>query len=175
MDEAGSGRPAAEVVSGRARKKKPARRRASGVVRRVAKGDVPPRLGAAAIAEYSISESVSAANESKAHAVRDILSHAAKDDGKGMAESFESILAGAAPDDVLAIRNLLMRHEEEAMHHRRQKSDTELADDWREGGYPYRNLMSRKTYEQHKYRLQVELLKLQAWVKETGARVVILF
>jgi polyphosphate kinase 2 len=35
--------------------------------------------------------------------------------------------------------------------------------------------MSRKSYERSKYRLQVELLKLQSWVKETGARVVILF
>ena len=35
--------------------------------------------------------------------------------------------------------------------------------------------MARRNYEQQKYRLQVELLKLQAWVKETGARVVILF
>jgi polyphosphate kinase 2 len=35
--------------------------------------------------------------------------------------------------------------------------------------------MSRRGYERHKYRLQVELLKLQAWVKDTGARVVILF
>jgi|OpeIllAssembly_1097287.scaffolds.fasta_scaffold10993_3 polyphosphate kinase 2 len=174
MDEAGSGRPEAGVAGGRA-KKKPARRRASKVVRRVAKGDVPPRLSAAGIAEFSISESVSAANESKAHAVRDILSHAARNEGKGMAESFEAILAGASPDDVLAIRNLLMRHEEEATHHRRQKADTELADDWRDGGYPYRNLMSRRNYEREKYRLQVELLKLQAWVKETGQRVVFLF
>ena len=30
-------------------------------------------------------------------------------------------------------------------------------------------------YEREKYRLQVELLKLQAWVKDTGQRVVILF
>jgi hypothetical protein len=29
--------------------------------------------------------------------------------------------------------------------------------------------MSRRAYEKQKYRLQVELLKLQAWVKETGA------
>jgi polyphosphate kinase 2 len=50
-----------------------------------------------------------------------------------------------------------------------------LSDDWRDGGYPYRNLMLRKNYEKQKYRLQVELLKLQAWVKETGQRVVILF
>ena len=37
------------------------------------------------------------------------------------------------------------------------------------------NLLSRKKYEEQKYQLQVELLKLQAWVKETGQRVVILF
>ena len=53
--------------------------------------------------------------------------------------------------------------------------DDELAADWRQGGYPYRNLMTRKAYEKQKYRLQVELLKLQAWVKDTGQRVVILF
>jgi polyphosphate kinase 2 len=53
--------------------------------------------------------------------------------------------------------------------------DEELAGDWREGGYPYQHLMSRKNYEKAKYRLQVELLKLQAWVKSTGQRVVILF
>ena len=32
-----------------------------------------------------------------------------------------------------------------------------------------------KTYEKQKYHLQVELLKLQAWVKETGQRLVIFF
>ena len=47
--------------------------------------------------------------------------------------------------------------------------DDELAADWRTGGYPYKNLLSRKSYERQKYRLQVELLKLQAWVKETGS------
>ena len=54
-------------------------------------------------------------------------------------------------------------------------ADTELAAGWREGRYPYKNLLSRRSYERQKYRLQVELLKLQAWVKDTGARVVILF
>ena len=51
----------------------------------------------------------------------------------------------------------------------------ELADDWRDGAYPYKNLMRRATYEKEKFRLQVELLKLQAWAKETGQRIVILF
>jgi polyphosphate kinase len=53
--------------------------------------------------------------------------------------------------------------------------DSELADDWREGGYPYKNLLSRKSYEQQKYHLQVELLKVQAWVKAARQKVVIIF
>lgn len=53
--------------------------------------------------------------------------------------------------------------------------DDVLSKRWREGGYPYEYLMSRKTYEKQKYKLQVELLKLQTWVKETGARIIILF
>lgn len=53
--------------------------------------------------------------------------------------------------------------------------DAELAEGWQEGGYPYKYLMSRKNYEFQKYNTQVELLKLQAWVKETGSRVIVLF
>jgi polyphosphate kinase 2 len=53
--------------------------------------------------------------------------------------------------------------------------DEELSKAWRSGGYPYKNLLSRKSYEIQKYQLQVELLKLQAWVKETRQRVVIIF
>ncbi len=69
-------------------------------------------------------------------------------------------------------------HEEIKQKKKKSKnanSDEELAADWREGGYPYKNLMSRKNYEIQKYNLQVELLKLQAWTKKTGNRVVILF
>jgi len=53
--------------------------------------------------------------------------------------------------------------------------DDELDENWRNGGYPYKHLLSRKTYEFQKYGLQVEFLKLQAWVKATGSRVIILF
>ncbi|MFZ1814173.1 MAG: polyphosphate kinase 2 [Rhizobiaceae bacterium] len=41
--------------------------------------------------------------------------------------------------------------------------------------YPYKNRMRRPTYEQSKANLQVELLKAQRWVEETGQRIVILF
>ena len=52
--------------------------------------------------------------------------------------------------------------------------DIELSEDWEKGGYPYKNHLRRKVYETEKFKLQVELLKLQAWVKKTGSRVVIL-
>ncbi|MGI9509664.1 MAG: polyphosphate kinase 2 [Geminicoccaceae bacterium] len=43
------------------------------------------------------------------------------------------------------------------------------------GEYPYKTKMQRKAYEKRKAELQVELLKVQRWVKETGERVLILF
>ncbi|MHB9799800.1 polyphosphate kinase 2 [Pseudomonas sp. MT3] len=42
-------------------------------------------------------------------------------------------------------------------------------------GYPYRRRLQRKEYEAQKAQLQVELLKVQSWVKETGQRIVVLF
>jgi polyphosphate kinase 2 len=45
---------------------------------------------------------------------------------------------------------------------------------WREG-YPYSERLPRKEYEREKRRLQIQLLRLQGWVKETGQQVVVLF
>lgn len=42
-------------------------------------------------------------------------------------------------------------------------------------GYPYRTRMRRGEYEAQKEKLQIELLKVQSWVKATGQRIVILF
>ena len=52
--------------------------------------------------------------------------------------------------------------------------DGRLVDTWREG-YPYDERMPRPDYEVVKRLLQIELLKLQNWVKDTGQRIVILF
>jgi len=41
--------------------------------------------------------------------------------------------------------------------------------------YPYRTRMRRADYENQKAALQVELLKVQQWVAETGQRIVLLF
>ena len=42
-------------------------------------------------------------------------------------------------------------------------------------GYPYRVRLRRKEYEAEKKKLQIELLKVQSWVKESGQRIVMLF
>ncbi len=49
-----------------------------------------------------------------------------------------------------------------------------VVDTWREG-YPYDERLSRLEYDLDKRLLQIELLKLQNWVKATGRRVVIVF
>ncbi|MDP3973191.1 MAG: polyphosphate kinase 2 [Candidatus Nanopelagicales bacterium] len=47
-------------------------------------------------------------------------------------------------------------------------------DTWREG-YPYTERLTRHEYELNKRLLQIELLKVQNWVKDTGARVIMVF
>jgi len=43
------------------------------------------------------------------------------------------------------------------------------------GKYPYRNRMSRRSYEAEKAALQAELLKVQLWAQDTGQKFVMLF
>jgi polyphosphate kinase 2 len=47
-------------------------------------------------------------------------------------------------------------------------------DTWRED-YPYDERMTRDYYDHHKRLLQIELVKLQNWVKDTGQKIVIVF
>ena len=57
-----------------------------------------------------------------------------------------------------------MQHDPEAIRHL-----------FETGEYPYKRKMRRRDYEKHKVELQIELLKVQDWVKATGQKVVILF
>jgi len=90
------------------------------------------------------------------------------------ASTLKTFLQGSSADDIAEVRRLL-RDGDNGKGNNAMAADDALARDWRNGTYPYKNLLSRKRYESQKYSLQVELLKLQAWVKETGQRVVILF
>jgi polyphosphate kinase len=54
------------------------------------------------------------------------------------------------------------------------REDGSVVDTWRQG-YPYPARMRRDEYERSKRQLQIELLKLQSWVKDSGERLVIVF
>ena len=58
----------------------------------------------------------------------------------------------------------VVRHDPEAIRHL-----------FESGEYPYHTKMRRAAYEEQKAALQVELLKVQRWVKETGQKIIILF
>ena len=142
--------------------------------RKVSDGDIAPKLDAASVEKNRVVRNVGAERTKLESAVRDIMV-AQQGDVKGLASVLDAILKGASPDDAEVLRHALWKSERRAAVEAGLDTDMELAEDWRDGGYPYRYLMLRKTYERSKYRLQVELLKLQAWVKDTGQRVVILF
>ena len=125
-------------------------------VRRAEEGDTAPVLEPDAIERFTADQAGAAADEVTAGAIRDLLE-------------------GVNPGDAARILQSVLEQQRGLDKLVRRQSDRELADNWQEGGYPYKNLLSRKSYERQKYRLQVELLKLQAWVKDTGQRVVVIF
>ena len=45
---------------------------------------------------------------------------------------------------------------------------------FRKNIYPYSNKLGRAEYEAFKYELQIELLKMQNWVKESGEKILVI-
>ena len=156
----------------------PPRRRRRAAPRPVEAGDTLAHPGARGAEAERVARRTSTTETVHSLVMADLLAHPPA--GQAASETLrqlQALIAGASPDEIKALRRTLFRRDEApgAPGAPAVDPDTELAPGWREGGYPYRNLLSRKSYEKQKYRLQVELLKLQAWVKETGQRVVILF
>lgn len=149
------------------------KRREASSRRRVLNGDVAPEQKADAIAGIVSREATEAAQTKQEAAVRDLVGAMLPGKVQELAQALRTVIDGASADDARALRKALLRRD--PAPNGGGSPDDELAEDWRDGGYPYKNLMQRKTYEQEKYRLQVELLKLQAWVKEARQKVVILF
>jgi polyphosphate kinase len=141
--------------------------------RQVSAGDVTVRPGAAGAEADRVARGVSKTRTAQQLVVERLV------DGAGppaadTAAQIEAVLAGASPDELRALRRSL-RERKPARPDDSIDPDAELSRGWRQGAYPYKNLLSRKAYEKQKFHLQVELLKLQAWVKSSGERVVILF
>ncbi len=141
--------------------------------RAVQSGDVPPSMQPAALETHLTDRALERASTVRSMVVADALRDSNARE-PAVLDEVEAMLDGASPDDVRALRRMLTQRLA-VTGDGASDADTMLAPGWREGAYPYRNLLSRRSYERQKYRLQVELLKLQAWVKDTGARVVILF
>jgi polyphosphate kinase len=121
------------------------------------------------VTALSVNEAIASSREAGVVEITDIAPKVAP-------SKLEAILAGASPDEVGTLKRALKKRPTEApAGPEHLDPDDELAEDWLDGAYPYKNRMSRKNYEKYKYHVQVELLKLQAWVKATGQRVVILF
>lgn len=147
----------------------------NGRVRKVKSGDTSPSKTSRGIERFVISESVESAREAKINAVRDIVNEVPPHDVDTLARVLKAIMDGTSIDEADLLREALLEDPDMASSRGAARPDDALSVDWRQGGYPYKNLMSRKNYEKQKYHLQVELLKLQSWVKETRQKVVILF
>jgi polyphosphate kinase 2 len=143
--------------------------------RQVASGDRSPVLSKQGIEEFVVTESVAAAQEAKINAVKDVVAHVPPYDVDTLAKVLRAIMEGTSIDDAQVLRSALLRQPIPSSNDEGPQPDDMLAPNWRDGGYPYKNLMTRKNYERQKYRLQVELLKLQSWVKANNQKVVILF
>ena len=138
------------------------------------RGDTSPSATPKGIERFVVNESVEAAREAKINAVRDIVNEVPPHDVDTLSRVLKAIMDGTSVDDALVLREALLENPDVTVTPSTLPDDA-LSADWRKGGYPYKNLMARKSYEKQKYRLQVELLKLQSWVKETGQKVVVLF
>jgi len=154
------------------RKAASATRSRSGV-RPVEAGDTLARPGRRAAEADRVARGTSTALTVQEMAISDLLAQKNGSPASETLRQLQALIAGASPDEVKALRRTLFKRDDPARPG--VDPDTELAPGWREGAYPYKNLLSRRSYERQKYRLQVELLKLQSWVKESGQRVVILF
>ena len=143
------------------------------VVRPVALGDIPPSLKGKAIEKFVAERATVSAQDKQIAAAKRLVDDESAGAPAERAHGLRAIMEGASSDDLKVLRKALKSTGRTSKG--KVDPDDELAGDWRDGGYPYKNLLRRSSYEKQKFKLQVELLKLQNWTKATGQRVVILF
>ena len=152
----------------------PRNARVRGRPRLVEAGDTLARPGPKTAEADRVARRTSSTQTTQAMAIGDLLARVKRGQAPNdLLRQLQALIEGASTDEVQALRKTLFRADPPTIPE--VDPDMALSKGWREGAYPYMNLLSRKSYERQKYRLQVELLKLQAWVKHTGQRVVILF
>ena len=137
---------------------------------------VPPVDVPLQIRQLTVANAIEAADSVAVESLRDVLERHATRSPAEVADAIATLMDGLSPDEASKLRAAMLSSREAGRRgYGRSAADDELSAGWRQGAYPYKNRMSRSSYERQKYALQVELLKLQAWVRETGQRVLILF
>src|SRR5512139_2242693 len=77
-------------------------------------GDIAPAHTPRTIEAFAVGEAIDAAQTSKVVALRDILEGAAGANAGELASALRAIMAGASPDDAIALRNALIEAPESA-------------------------------------------------------------
>ena len=124
----------------------------------------------ATVAEFSVEHTTEAAQEAELIALDAIRKGPPL--LKANSKAVKAILSDASPDDVKRLKKAIAKVPSAS---ERPTTNDELAQGWRNGGYPYKSRMLRGDYEQQKFHLQTELLKLQAWLKDARQRLILLF
>lgn len=113
-----------------------------GEARRVEAGDTLPSLTPGAAERDAVSRGVERSQAARALTLRDALaSHAKGEPGGDVIAQLRALLEGASPDERRALKKLLWAPSEDAED--LTDPDRELSRTWRDGGYPYKNLMAR--------------------------------
>ncbi|MFA7496302.1 MAG: polyphosphate kinase 2 [Acidithiobacillus sp.] len=133
-------------------------------------GDTAPDLSLQGIQNFVVEEAITAAQAQQSAIIADYLRNRPETENV-LDEAMSVIHSDISPED---LEKLHADHTKPISPYIADTDDT-LNPNWRSGGYPYKYRMTRRDYEQEKYGLQVELLKLQAWVKATGQRVIVIF
>ena len=83
-------------------------------------------------------------------------------------EPFENVELGEKQDQLQVFERAVLEHEGRG-------TDEDSSSAPLPANYPYKQRMRRAAYEKEKQKLQIELLKVQSWVKDSGQRIVSLF
>lgn len=138
--------------------------------------DEPYETDSKTLQQQALEAGVVSKATAKKRAIESVLSeNLEKESVEKVSEHLHALLDGMSPDELNEVKKMFDPTSPVQRYNGKVSKDDELADNWRDGRYPYKNRMSRKNYEAQKYELQVELLKMQRWVRETGQKIVILF
>lgn len=92
-------------------------------------------------------------------------------------KALKAALKEEPPEEQVRILKILVKDAKARIRAADPNADNqdELVENWEKSEFPYKHRMSNKRYEKEKLPLQVELLKLQKWVKENGKKIIIIF